>query len=97
MLNPYKQLEIDARASEAEIKAAYLRKLREFPAHRDPERFKEIRAAYERIRSSSRHQRDPLTPKPVDVTIDAALIDQIEQRSVASARVTLNDLLELTF
>ena len=43
--DPYRVLEIDRRASEAEIKRAYFQLVRQFPPEKAPEKFQEIRAA----------------------------------------------------
>ena len=50
--NPYTVLGIDRRAGQSEIKRAYFKLVREFPPEDEPERFKEIRAAYERLKSA---------------------------------------------
>jgi curved DNA-binding protein CbpA len=49
--NPYTTLEIDPGASPAEVRLAYLQKVREHPPERDPEGFKRVREAYEVLRS----------------------------------------------
>jgi curved DNA-binding protein CbpA len=49
--NPYKVLGVERTATEAEIKQAYFRLIREHPPERDPEGFKRIRAAYEKLRA----------------------------------------------
>jgi curved DNA-binding protein CbpA len=49
--NPYKVLGVERTATEAEIKQAYFRLVREHPPERDPEGFKHIRAAYEKLRA----------------------------------------------
>lgn len=49
MKNPYKVLGISAAAGDADIKAAYIQMVKEFPPERFPEKFKEIREAYEAI------------------------------------------------
>ncbi|MGH9846124.1 MAG: J domain-containing protein [Blastocatellia bacterium] len=49
--NPYKTLGIERDATEAEIKQAYFGLVREYSPERDPEGFKRIRAAYEKLRS----------------------------------------------
>jgi curved DNA-binding protein CbpA len=49
--NPYKVLGIERDATEAEIKSAYFGLVREHPPERDPEGFKRIRAAYEKLRA----------------------------------------------
>ncbi|MBO0723547.1 MAG: DnaJ domain-containing protein [Blastocatellia bacterium] len=51
--NPYKVLGVERTAGEAEIKKAYFRLLREHPPERDPEGFKQIRAAYEKLRAGA--------------------------------------------
>lgn len=50
--NPYKVLGIERTASEAEIKQAYFALIRQNPPERDPEGFKRIRAAYEKLRAT---------------------------------------------
>jgi len=50
--NPYTVLGIDRRAGQSEIKRAYFKLVREFPPEDEPEKFKEIRAAYERLKSA---------------------------------------------
>lgn len=52
MLNPYQVLGVDASATEAEIKKAYFQLVRKHTPERDPERFKQIREAYEQLRSA---------------------------------------------
>jgi curved DNA-binding protein CbpA len=49
--NPYKTLGVERDATEAEIKQAYFALVRQHPPERDPEGFKRIRAAYEKLRS----------------------------------------------
>jgi curved DNA-binding protein CbpA len=49
--NPYAVLGVDRRASDAEIKRAYFRLVREYAPEREPEKFQEVRAAYEALRT----------------------------------------------
>lgn len=49
--NPYVVLGVDRKASLAEIKRAYFKLVREYPPEDHPEQFKEIRNAYERLKS----------------------------------------------
>lgn len=49
--DPYRALEIDRRATDAEIKRAYFQLVRQFPPEREPAKFQQIRAAYERLRT----------------------------------------------
>lgn len=48
--DPYATLGLTRTASAQEIKQAYFALVRAHPPERDPERFKQIRAAYERLR-----------------------------------------------
>ena len=52
-VNPYKTLGVNRTATESEIKRAYFGLVREHPPERDPEGFKRIRAAYEKLRASA--------------------------------------------
>jgi curved DNA-binding protein CbpA len=47
--NPYKVLGVERDATEAEIRHAYLALVREHPPESDPEGFKRIRIAYEKL------------------------------------------------
>ncbi len=50
MRNPYEVLGLDTNADESLIRSRYLEQVRQFSPERDPERFAEIRAAYEQLR-----------------------------------------------
>ena len=49
--NPYQILGIDRTASLADIKRAYFKCVREYPPEEQPEKFKEIRKAYDQLKS----------------------------------------------
>jgi len=49
--NPFDVLQIVETATDADIQKAYLRRVREHPPERSPERFQEIRSAYEAVRT----------------------------------------------
>lgn len=49
--NPLVTLGLPASADEAEIRRRYLQLVREFPPDRAPQRFAEIRAAYEQLKN----------------------------------------------
>lgn len=53
-VDPYKILGLAHNATAAEIKQAYFALVRNHPPERDPETFKRIRAAYERLRDPER-------------------------------------------
>ena len=50
MNDPYEQLGLAASADEKEIRQRYLELVRQFPPDRAPEKFAEIRAAYDALR-----------------------------------------------
>ena len=50
MMSGNEILGVAANASEAEIRAAYLGKVKEFPPDRSPEEFEKIRDAYDMLR-----------------------------------------------
>lgn len=52
--DPYAILDLPRTATMAEIKQAYFAQVRAHPPERDPETFKRIRAAYERLRDPDR-------------------------------------------
>ena len=52
-LDPYRLLGVNENARDAEIRAAYLARVREFPPEKEPERFETIRKAYESIATLS--------------------------------------------
>lgn len=49
MTDPYQVLDVPETADDAAVKKAYLRKVREFPPERSPERFQAVRRAFETI------------------------------------------------
>jgi len=51
MANPYEQLQVAIEASDEEINKAYLKKVRQFPPERAPDKFQEIRVAFEKIKT----------------------------------------------
>jgi curved DNA-binding protein CbpA len=51
MPNAYETLGLSSNANEAEIRSRYLQLVREFPPDRAPERFAEIRAAFDELRN----------------------------------------------
>jgi len=53
MRSAHETLGVPSNADEAEIRGRYLQLVREFPPDRAPERFAEIRAAYDELRDPS--------------------------------------------
>jgi len=54
--DPYKVLGIDRRASAVEVKKAYFNLVKRYSPETHAERFKEIRSAYDRLKSKERRQ-----------------------------------------
>ena len=51
MTNPFQVLGVPETADDAEIKKAYLRKVREFPPDRAPQQFQVVREAFEAVQT----------------------------------------------
>ncbi|MBK9094562.1 MAG: DnaJ domain-containing protein [Anaerolineae bacterium] len=63
--DPYAILGLDRTSDEAAIKRAYFRLVREHPPERDPEKFQELRAAYDQVRTAeARSQTDLFLLQP---------------------------------
>ena len=63
--DPYAVLGIDRQASEAEIKRAYFQLVHAHPPEREPEKFQQIRAAYDQLRiAESRAETDLFLLQP---------------------------------
>ncbi len=50
-VDPYRVLQIERRADESAIKKAYFRLVRQYPPEQEPEKFQEIRIAYDLLRT----------------------------------------------
>ncbi|MBI3960079.1 MAG: J domain-containing protein [Chloroflexi bacterium] len=50
-VDPYVVLQIERRADESAIKRAYFRLVRQYPPEQEPEKFQEIRVAYDLLRT----------------------------------------------
>jgi hypothetical protein len=99
MTSPYDRLGILPTATPAEIKSAYHAKLKEFPAHSHPVEFKAIRAAYEAIRKGESSENDDFffRVRPVQATLDPAVVEQLRQRVITQLEVSVEDLIRETF
>ncbi len=58
--DPYQVLGISRRAGDEDIKRAYFALVRQHPPEREPEKFREIRAAFDMLRSQERRARTDL-------------------------------------
>lgn len=59
-MDPTEVLGVGQDAGEEEIRAAYVRKVKEHPPDRSPEEFERIRDAYDSLRDPRRRMRDRL-------------------------------------
>jgi curved DNA-binding protein CbpA len=59
-VDPKDVLGVNQDAGEEEIRAAYVRKVKEHPPDRSPEEFERIRDAYDNLRDPRRRMRDSL-------------------------------------
>ena len=72
--SPYDVLGVTSDASEAEIRAAYLRKVRECPPDREGDAFERVRDAYELLRDPRRRAKQMLATDPFPAFV--SLLDQ---------------------
>ena len=61
MMNPHELLGVSAHASEEELRAAYLKKVKEFPPDQAPEQFEIMRDAYDALRDPRQRTQAVLT------------------------------------
>lgn len=85
-------------ATMAEVKAAYHRKLKEFPAHKYPQEFKAVRSAYEALQKDSQQtNEDFFKIVPAQAKLDQQALQGLQNRVSASVEVSLAELICLTF
>jgi uncharacterized protein (DUF1786 family) len=80
-MTPNEILGLTANASDAEIRAAYLTKVKEFPPDRSPEEFEKIRDAYDTLRDPRRRTRAMLLSSEFAAPL-ASLIDGRKSRRI---------------
>jgi curved DNA-binding protein CbpA len=72
--DPRTILGIGPEATDGEIRAAYLRQIKQHPPERDPAQFERIRDAYEHLRDPRRRTHEllfsPQTLRPLDSLLD---------------------------
>src|SRR6478672_7359357 len=93
MGDPYATLGVDRSADEAEVRRRYLELVREFPPDRAPERFAEVRAAYDELRDPARRLAARLFRTSTSDSLDALIADV--RARLAAARLPLDVLLGL--
>jgi curved DNA-binding protein CbpA len=95
--SPYQVLGITREASEAEIKRAYFSLVREHPPERDPEGFKRVRAAYEKLRTvNQRAETDLFLVEDQPLTLDVSSVQQTDAEPLGiTPEMIRDDLLAL--
>jgi len=86
MKTPYEILAVAERATDNEIKQAYLHKVKLYPPDRDHEKFQQIHSAYEAIKNITNREKYALFTIPeadFDALLEQAFI--FEQPSIMSA------------
>lgn len=84
-MDPQEILGIPAGAGEEEIRAAYLRKVKEHPPERSPEEFEKIRDAYETLRDPRRRMRNMLLAADPGAPLASLLDGQPPRRRFVGA------------
>ena len=92
-IDPYSVLGVARDAGEAVVRKRYLELVRAFPPDRDPERFAEVRAAFEAIRDPVQRVEDQLFEIATNDSLEAIAAD-IRAR-LGQGRIPLNILLAL--
>jgi curved DNA-binding protein CbpA len=92
-MDPYESLGISPQAGEKEIRERYLALVREFPPDRAPERFAEVRAAYEQLRDPAVRLRSLLFGVGKEDSVPA-MIAEVHDR-IRNARLPTKTLLAL--
>ena len=80
MTDPRKILGVGPDAGDEEIRAAYLRRVKEHPPERSPERFELIRDAYETLRDPRRRARSLVLAADPNEPLAAVIHDTAAQR-----------------
>lgn len=96
MIDPYQTLGLPGRATEDEVRKRYLELVREFRPDQAPERFAEIRAAYDAVRDPSRRLESELfEPETTTDTLDALAAKVRSRLRERSGSLPLDVLLAL--
>lgn len=91
--NPYQVLGLSHDADAVAIRARYLELVRQFPPEREPQRFGEIRAAYEQLRDPVVALENRLFSMTSSTTFDSLLDSQ--RRDLRRGRIPTDVLLSL--
>ena len=75
MSDPFEVLGLPRQAAESEVRQRYLELVRQSPPDRDPERFAEVRAAYDAVRDPARRLEAQLFEVATSETLDTIARD----------------------
>ena len=79
MRKDYEILGIEENADERTVKKAYFKLIRTYSPEKDPERFQEIRAAYERLMENEEHPESSVQIEIPKDKLAMSMYDQIQQ------------------
>ncbi|MBD9357000.1 J domain-containing protein [Methylomonas albis] len=94
MISPYDILGVPEQASDADIKQAYLQRVKDNPPDHDPARFRQIQEAFEAIKDQDSRLRHALFAMP-HIEFDALLAQAFGQPG-AGGPMPADDFLKLT-
>ena len=80
MTDPRQVLGVEADASEEEIRAAYLRRIKEHPPDSSPEEFERARDAYETLRDPRRRAQSLLFAADPEAPMTSLIADRRTER-----------------
>jgi curved DNA-binding protein CbpA len=80
-MNAHEILGVAANATDEEIRAAYLSKVKQFPPDRAPEEFERIRDAYDTVRDPRKRAKALLISRELDAPL-VSLLDGLEARRI---------------
>lgn len=93
MTDPYAVLGLDPDADEAAIRRRYLELVREYPPERAPERFAEIRNAYDKLRDPLKQLEKRLFDLRTEDSLNDIRADVVKR--MRSTRIPTRALLDL--
>ena len=94
MAEPFEVLNLDSDSSEEQIRKRYLELVRQFPPERAPERFAEIRDAYDQLKDPVKRMRKLLLGMMNTATIDEIASD-FQRRQLKDKRIPARTLLNV--
>jgi curved DNA-binding protein CbpA len=91
-MDPWEILGVERNATDGEMRAAYLRKVAQYPPDRSPEEFEKIRDAFEKLKDPRRRMRDMMTATSPFDPLPLLLHGHTGRREFAGPRLWLDAL-----